>query len=364
MTSLYLNGVNAPAVIKDALHTLSKNIRFTKEDAKAANGYVFFGTNKITNKAIAVKFYYWGGKSEYHAEPNQLASIASDYVLPIHDAGLIDNIWAYFLTPACSNGDLDDVLERTNIGNLGALDFTYQILDGLSHLHAKRFLHRDLKPSNIYVTDNHHAVIGDFGAVKRIPEGCSVIPASSHSLLYRPPETISTSFYGMPGDIYQAGIVLYQLLGGYLPYDGMAWLSRKELRHLKSLGTPSDEDAYVDQCIKTRIYSGRILDLASMPPWVPENLKRVIRKACHLDDAKRFQTASSFMAKLHEVRSSVLDWKIEDGYPVLCGTPSYRIMDDGDQFRVQKRSVSTWRNDNSFSGSSVDELVREVSERA
>lgn len=364
MTSLYINSVSAPAEIKAALQDLSKSIHFTKEDTKAANGHVFFGKNRITNKLVAVKFYYWGGKAEFHAEPNQLASIASKYVLPIHDAGLIDGTWAYFQTPACSNGDLDDILEHTSISNLGAIDFTYQILDGLSHLHAKRFLHRDLKPSNIYVTEHNCAVIGDFGSVKRIPEGRSVIPASSHSLLYRPPETISTNFYGIPGDIYQAGMVFYQLLGGYLPYDGMAWLSRKELLQFRSLGTPSDGDAFVDQCIKGRICAGRLLNFSAMPPWVPESLKKIIKKACHLDSAKRFQTASSFMAKLHEVRPQVLDWKIEDGYPVLRGTPSYKIVDDEGQLRVQKSSGATWRNDNSFTSTDLKELVADISGRA
>jgi serine/threonine protein kinase len=364
MTSLYINGISAPAEIKAALQNLSKSIHFTKEDTKAANGHVFFGKNRITNKLVAVKFYYWGGKAEFHAEPNQLASIESEFVLPIHDAGLIDGTWAYFQTPACSNGDLDDILEHTSIGNFGAIDLTYQILDGLSHLHAKRFLHRDLKPSNIYVTEHNKAVIGDFGSVKRIPEGRSVIPASSHSLLYRPPETISNNVYGIPGDIYQAGMVLYQLLGGYLPYDGMAWLSKQELLQFRSLGTPSDEDAFVDQCIKGRICSGRLLNFSALPPWVPNSIIKIIKKACHLDSAKRFQTASSFMAKLHEVRPGVLDWKIEDGCPVLRGTPSYRIVDDGDHPHVQKSSGTTWRNDNSFSATELNELVGEISAKA
>lgn len=364
MTSLYINSVSAPVEIKAALHDLSKRIHFTKEDTKAANGYVFFGVNRITNKSVAVKFYYWGGKAEFHAEPNQLASIASEFVLPIHDAGLIDGTWAYFQTPACSNGDLDDILEHTSIGNLGAIDFTYQILDGLSHLHAKRFLHRDLKPSNIYVTENNNAVIGDFGSVKRIPEGRSVIPASSHSLLYRPPETISTNVYGIQGDIYQAGMVLYQLLGGYLPYDGMAWLSRQELQHFRTLGTPADGESFVEQCIKGRICSGRLLILSSMPPWVPESLKKIVKKACHLDATKRFQTASSFMAKLHEVRPLVLDWKIEDGHPVLRGTPSYRIVEVGGQPHAQKSSGKTWRKDNSVTSTEFAKLVEEISKRA
>jgi len=364
MTKLYIDGTSAPQEIKAALHSLSKNIDFTKEDFKAANGYVFFGTNKITDLNVAVKFYYWGGKSEYHAEPNQLASIRSDNVLPIHDAALIDNKWAYFITPSCANGDLDDVLESTSIGNQAALEYTYQILSGLSHLHSKRFLHRDLKPSNIYLADGNIAVIGDFGSVKKLPDGKLSIPASSHSILFRPPESIDLNSYGIPGDIYQVGVIFFQLLGGFLTYDGRAWLSKKELRHYESLTSARDQDDFVDQCIKTKIMAGKLLNLSSLTAWVPGNLKKVIKRACHIDHSKRFSNVSAFMAKLHELRSNVLNWKIEAGFPLLIGNPSYRVIDDKGTFRVQKRNSASWRNDNTFSGTTIEELVIEISEKA
>ncbi len=364
MSTLYIDGINAPSEIKKALRDLSKNISFTKEDVKAANGHVFFGTNRITEKNVAVKFYYWGGKAEFHAEPKQLAQIEADNVLKIHDAALLDSKWAYFVTPNCANGDLDELLEITSLGNIAAIDFTYQILSGLSHLHAKRFLHRDIKPANIYVSDDNKAVIGDFGSVKKIPEGASFIPASSHSLLYRPPESITKNSYGIAGDIYQAGMVLYQLAGGVLPYDGREWLSRRELEHYESIALSHDQQEFVDQCVRSRIVSGKVLNLSSLPPWVPPTLKRLIRKACHVDSAQRFVNSSSFMAKLHKLRPSILDWRVVDGTPVLFGSTSYRIVEREDAFGVQKRTNGDWRNDNGFSGVSIKELVDEISEKA
>lgn len=364
MSTLYIEGANAPSEIKKALRELSKNIAFVKEDVKASNGHVFFGTNRITEKSVAVKFYYWGGKAEFHAEPNQLAQIESDNVLKIQDAALLDNNWAYFVTPNCANGDLDELLEIKALGNIAAIDYTYQILSGLSHLHAKRFLHRDIKPANIYISDDNKAVIGDFGSVKKIPEGASSIPASSHSLLYRPPESITKSSYGIVGDIYQAGIVLYQLAGGILPYDGREWLSRRELECYESIALPHDKQEFVDQCIRSRIASGKVLNLSTLPPWVPLSLMRLIRKACHVDSTQRFLNASSFMAKLHELRPSILDWKIVDGAPVLFGSTSYRIIERENDLGVQKRTTGDWRNDNGFSGLTIAELVNEISERA
>lgn len=360
MTKLYIDGTSAPPEVKATLHQLSKNIEFIKEDVKANNGFVFFGKNRITGVEVAVKFYYWGGKTEYHAEPQQLAVINSPNVLQIHDAGLIDNKWAYFQTPTCINGDLDTLLEETLIGNHAAIGYTCEILSGLSHLHAGRYLHRDLKPSNIYITSKNSAVIGDFGSVKRMPDAKNSIPASGHSVLYRPPESICHNSYGISGDIYQVGVTLFQLLGGYLPYDGRAWLSRRELAHYETLPSLREQDEFVDQCIRLRIANGKLIDVNTLPRWVPDSVKKVIKRACHLDDAKRFSTASAFLAKLHEIKPAILDWRIDNGLPILIGKPSYRIVDTDDQLRVQKQNRAGWRHDNSFTSDTVDELVQEI----
>jgi serine/threonine protein kinase len=362
MPGLYLQGVNAPAEIRDQLILMSKNIEFTREDVKAGNGMVFFGVNKVLGREIAVKFYYWGGVKDYHAEPMQLSTIRAPNVLEILDAGLLDDEWAYFQTPTCPHGDLDDVLERISVGNLAAMDFTAQILTGLSHLHAQNYVHRDLKPANVYVGDDHNAVIGDFGSVQKIPDGATSVPAYGHSLLYRPPEAFGTDkAYGITGDIYQAGMIMFQLLGGYLPYEDLAYLTVKQRADLKAIKDPADQCFFVDKCIGELICTGRILDYNKMPPWVSGDLKKLIKKACHLNPNKRFQTTAAFLAKLRELRPSVLDWRVEDGDPVLTGPISYRIVDKGGQYGIQKRKHGDWRSDNSFGEHTLDQLVTAVS---
>lgn len=73
---------------------------------------IFFGENRILKNEVAVKFYYWGGDAKYHAEPSTLAAIEAPNILQVKNAGLLDGEWAYFVTPRCPNGDLDDVLEK------------------------------------------------------------------------------------------------------------------------------------------------------------------------------------------------------------------------------------------------------------
>ncbi len=291
MTALYIDGINAPSEIKDCIKQLSSNFIFYRESSKGANGYLFFGKNKILNTKIALKFYYWGSNKEYHAEPQKLSLINSENVIKILNASYLDDEWAYFITPLCENGDIDDFIETTDIGNHKALDMISQILIGISFLHKERFIHRDLKPSNIYMCDDGKVVIGDFGSIKHIPAGLNSIPASSHSILYRPPESVITNTYGISGDIYQIGIVLYQLLGGYLPYDEISWLNKKELEQYNTLIDDFDKSRFVDKCLKNKIIQSKVLLMSSLPPWVPDNIKRIIQKACHKDSSKRFTTA-------------------------------------------------------------------------
>ena len=365
MSSLFIDSISAPSAIKAQLKVLSKDIKFTREVTKGANGYLFFGENRILRTNVAVKFYYWGGDNRFHAEPITLANIAAPNILPVQGAGLLDGEWAYFVTPYCANGDLDDIIDRTDLENIKALDRTCQILSGVGALHERRFLHRDLKPENIYEVTDDQSIIGDFGSIKHMPEGHKSIPASNHAVLYRPPESIQTNSYGFEGDIYQCGLILYQLLGGSLPYDEISWLTKSEKRTYDDLDTDADKSIYADQCIKSRIKKGKVVDISSLPPWVPDKLKRAIRKSVHVDPSKRFATASAFHVYLNNIRAEVPDWALIDGVLVLRGNTSIRILsdDDGQPYVQKSRNGSPWRRDNSFQAGTLSELVAQIDAR-
>lgn len=364
MSELLVANLSVPQKIKAALADLSKKYAIEREVAKGANGYLFFGKNRVLGTMIAIKIYYWGSDKRFHAEPQHLAQINSPNVLSVFDAGYIDNDWAYFVTPYCVGGDIDDLLSTTNLGNLQAINIASQILNGLSFLHAERLLHRDLKPANIYLDNENTAIIGDFGSLKKLPEGHVAIPSSSHALLYRPPESIDSNEYTFLGDIYQAGIVFYQLLGGCLPYEETAWLSKQELAHYNLLRASADKSIYVDQCVHAQIKKGRVVQVSTLPDWVPDNVRRIVRRACNVQPKKRFETPADFMAKLNEIRPAVKDWRIVNGHPTVVATTSYRIVTNEDSYAVQKRKGNgQWRNDSTISLDSFKGIVRAIDAR-
>ncbi len=357
--------LDVPVSIKNKLIELSSSIDINKRSRKGSSAWLFFGQNRIHKQKVALKFYDWGGEPKYHAEPKNLASISSKNVIKILDASFVDGEYAYFLTPYCKKGDLDAEICNGIKGNIRAVSVARDILSGLSHLHAQNLLHRDLKPQNILISDDHRAIIGDFGSVKKIPEGNSTVPGSGHSLIYTPPESISSGLFGVSGDLYQVGVVFYQILGGKFPYEESAWLNRLDLKRYRNIPDEIDRQIFATECIKNKIKRGKIVDISTLPPWVCVPLRRTISKACNVQPQNRYQSCSEFLARINSIRNQIHDWKIKDGYPLRQGVCRYRILFDNKKSLhfVQKDKGAGWRKDNSFQGLALQEIVSEIEKR-
>ena len=348
-----------PGGVRSTLDVLSHTYEIAENPVQGGNGFVFKGVNKILGTEVAIKFYYWGGDKKLHFEPQSVIAIDNAHILKIYDASALDGEWSYFVTRYCSEGDLDSKISGRTIGSLEAIDLACQILLGLSDLHGRNLLHRDLKPANIYV-DAGRAVIGDFGSLAKIPDGLSEVPASRHAVLYRPPEAISANVFGKRSDLYQVGLVLYQLRGGHLPYNEAAWLSKPEQKHYNSLTYP-DNTIYADQCLRHRIACGRLLSLKTINPWIPEALVKIIRKACNVDPGKRFSGAGVFQSTLMQARNATNNWSWKDGCLTLDGITSYRIVGSGRYSVQKKRNAIDWRADNSFAETQeLSDLIRKI----
>ncbi len=259
----------------------------------------------------------------------------------------------------CKKGDLDAEICNGIKGNIRAVSVARDILSGLSHLHAENLLHRDLKAQNILISDDSKAIIGDFGSVKMIPEGDSTVPGSGHSLNYTPPESISSGMFGVPGDLYQVGVVFFQILGGKFPYEESAWLNKFDLKKYRKMPDEIDRQLFAAECIKKKICRGQIVDTSTLPPWVCMPLRRTSSKACNVQPPKRYQSCSEFLSRLNSIRGQIHDWKIIDGYPLRQGDCKYRILFDNKklQYYVQKDKGSGWRKDNSFKDLPLREIV-------
>jgi serine/threonine protein kinase len=174
-----------------------------------------------------------------------------------------------------------------------AVAVTRDALDALSYLHVSMgYVHRDMKPGNVLLpAQRDRGFLTDFGSAAKI-EGDGLVPARLGTVMYLPPEARTKGRVGVAGDVYGVGLTLFELLNGPLDYTQL-----------------SGSD------MESRLLAGRraVPDrmLRGWEPQVPDRLRRLVRKAVHVDSARRFVTARDFLNDLSRVR--MVDWARTSG---------------------------------------------------
>ncbi len=95
------------------------------------------------------------------------------------------------------------------------------ICDGVGYLHEHGIVHRDLKPGNIFI-ENNQVKIGDYGLAKFISASRrSGQTESVGTVHYMAPE-LAHGKYGKEIDLYAIGVIVYEMLTGYVPFRGQS----------------------------------------------------------------------------------------------------------------------------------------------
>lgn len=239
------------------------------------------------------------------------------------------------IMPFYEQGSVLDALakqhRRFSVGE--ARDIAVRALRGLAHLHDEhRILHRDNKPGNLYLAaDASRVKVGDFGEAMRMDQDRTAEPLLSPQL-WTPPETFCGSRHTVCSELYSMGMSLHELLSGPFPY----------------------EEYHVEQ-LAERLGEGRC---AVMPrhlrfqPHVPDDLRRVVRKATRQRPDRRYQTAQEMIDAL--LRARLIDWSWpEEGKDEVVWrgqgeTREYRVVampvrGKGWRARCEQPSSGGWR---------------------
>src|SRR5215813_5382419 len=89
----------------------------------------------------------------------------------------------------------------------------------VGHLHDHGIVHRDLKPGNIFL-ENGVVKVGDYGLSKSISGSQRTAQTQSIGTVHYMAPEVSTGNYNKQIDIYAAGVILYEMLTGHVPFDG------------------------------------------------------------------------------------------------------------------------------------------------
>ncbi|KAG5592546.1 hypothetical protein H5410_043060 [Solanum commersonii] len=91
-------------------------------------------------------------------------------------------------------------------------------ISNLQHVHKKRWVHSDIKPANAEHGGMHKLKLADFGLSLRVPKEVAYMTGSTLSnrgtLIYAPPESLTSGFHGRAYDIWLVGCTVAEMMTG------------------------------------------------------------------------------------------------------------------------------------------------------
>ena len=193
----------------------------------------------------------------------------------------IENNEVYIIMEYCEE-DLSKKIQRQK--NLNQyfeekqiIDWFIEICEGIKFIHDKKILYKNLNPENIFLTKDNHIKLGDFGIDKYFNQTKGKIGIGS----YLSPEIIKGENYNYKNDIWNLGIILYELTQLKHPFED------KEISYENKIKKIEKGEFF--EFINTN-YSVKILNLIQsllkVNPNERLNMNDIILE-CHIINIKR-----------------------------------------------------------------------------
>jgi len=254
--------------------------------------------NPIRRQA-AVKLIRSGYETEevlrrFDSERQSLALMEHPCIARILDVGTTDDGRPYFAMEYVDGVPITRYCDGRGLGLDERLELVAQVCAGVQHAHQNAVIHRDLKPSNVLVVEIDGVAVPkiiDFGIAKALRTPAAREQGEiGHSVLmgtpaYMSPEQLGTG-QGVDTrtDVYSLGVLLYELLGGELPFDekdGPRLRVRGELQAIVTKALAFDpRDRYAsaaELAADLRRYRGHE-PVAAMPPSTTYHIRKFVRR--------------------------------------------------------------------------------------
>ncbi|GAB2218257.1 hypothetical protein Droror1_Dr00001476 [Drosera rotundifolia] len=126
----------------------------------------------------------------------------------------------YIVMEYVSGGQLSDKLSYSKRLTEGeARKLFQQLVDAVGYCHCRGVYHRDLKPQNLLLDSYSNLKISDFG-LSTLRKQEAMLSTACGSPCYVAPELLRKKGYeGAAADVWSCGVILFELLAGYLPFD-------------------------------------------------------------------------------------------------------------------------------------------------
>ena len=248
-------------------------------------GEVYRARDARRNRDVAFKIL----PASFSVDPERLQRFAQESraaaalnhpnILSIYDIGN-DRGAPYVVSELLEGETLRDRLRNGALSSRKAIEYAQQIVRGLAAAHEKGIVHRDLKPENLFLTNDRHAKILDFGLAKFTTSEADIsdnaptiqVATEAGTVLgtagYMSPEQVRGKAADPRSDIFAFGAILYEMLSGKRAFHG---------------------DSAADTM--SAILKEDPPELAETNRNVSPALERIVRHCLEKNPAERFQSA-------------------------------------------------------------------------
>jgi len=272
-----------------SVRTIDSRYTLHEEIGAGATGSVYKARDALLDTWVAVKLL----KPEYTANRDALERVRQEillsrdlahpnilrvYHLASHEGG------TYLTMQWVRGGTLADIIaQRGALPIPEVLTLATKLSSALAAAHQSNILHRDIKPGNILVDDDGEPYLADFGLARLIGErGLTqhgVFVGTPH---YCSPEQVALEELDARSDIYNLGLVLFEMVTGRKPFEGETVAEILAMQR----STPAP-------------------DPTTILPKIPGELAAIILRCLAKDPADRIATASELEEALRRVADNL-----------------------------------------------------------
>lgn len=190
-------------------------------------------------------------RRRFHDESQAVAMLSHPNIVAVYDVSRSSEL-DYIVMELIDGITLKQYMQKKG-GKLSwreALHFITQIMKALSHAHGRGIIHRDIKPHNMMVLRDGSLKVADFGIARLTSAAQATLTQEAlGSVHYISPEQARGSHIDARSDLYSAGVVLYEMITGRLPYEGDSPVA-VAIQHINSIPlSPREIDPEIPEAL-------------------------------------------------------------------------------------------------------------------